>query len=95
MEDSQIVDLYWQRSDQAILETEVKYGSYCRKIAANILENSEDSEECVSDTWLSAWNSMPNNRPEKLLPYLGRICRNHALDILKGRNKIKRGGRGK
>lgn len=92
MEDSQIVNLYWQRSEQAISETEVKYGSYCHKIATNILENSEDSEECVSDTWLSAWNSMPKNRPAKLLPYLGRICRNHALDILKGRTRIKRGG---
>jgi RNA polymerase sigma factor (sigma-70 family) len=92
MKDSRIVDLYWQRSEQAISETEAKYGSYCRKIASNILENSEDSEECVSDTWLSAWNSMPTNRPAKLLPYLGRICRNHALDILKGRSRIKRGG---
>ena len=59
MEDKQIVDLYWQRSEMAVSETERKYGRYCRYIAFHILGNEEDSEECVNDTYLRAWNSMP------------------------------------
>ena len=58
MEDSQIIDLYWARLEQAIQETDTKYGGYCRAIAHNILKSMEDSEECVSDTWLRAWNAM-------------------------------------
>ena len=73
MNDREIVNLYWQRAETAITETERKYGSYCHTIAYNILENVEDSEECVSDTWLSAWNTMPDRRPERLSPFLGRI----------------------
>ena len=79
MNDREIVDLYWRRSEQAIKETIQKYGMYCHIIAYNILENTEDAEECVNDTWLSAWNSMPNNRPERLNPFLAKITRNHAL----------------
>ena len=63
MEDSTIVDLYWQRSEQAITETERKYGNYCHTIAMRIVNNREDAEECVNDTWLGAWNSMPENKP--------------------------------
>ena len=58
MNGREIVNLYWQRSEQTITETEQKYGRYCHVIANNILENSEDSEECVNDTWMSAWNAM-------------------------------------
>ena len=79
MNDREIVNLYWQRSEQAISETERKYGSYCHIIAYNILENSEDSEECVNDTWMSAWNAMPDKRPDRLSPFLARITRNFAL----------------
>ena len=92
MEDKNIVDLYWQRSERAIEETERKYGGYCRSIARNILSDSRDSEECVSDTWLSAWNSMPKNRPSALTAYLGKICRNHALSRLQYNKCLKRGG---
>ena len=60
MEDHQIVDLYWARDEQAIQETDHKYGKKCRMIAWNILSNEYDAEECVSDTWLNAWNSMPD-----------------------------------
>ena len=63
MEDSAIVELYWQRADEAIPETERKYGRYCRRIAYNITASHEDAEECVNDTWLGAWNAMPDNLP--------------------------------
>lgn len=69
MNDREIVNLFWQRSEQAIKETEQKYGRYCHIIAYNILENSEDSEECVNDTWMSAWNSMPDKRPGAAQPF--------------------------
>ncbi|MDO5337573.1 MAG: sigma-70 family RNA polymerase sigma factor [Eubacteriales bacterium] len=80
MEDKDIVNLYWARDERAITESDLKYGKYCRSIARNILKNEQDTEECINDTFLSAWNSMPKNRPEHLLPYLGRITRNLALD---------------
>lgn len=80
LEDCAIVELYWQRSEEAICETARKYGAYCRTIIRNILGSSEDTEECENDTWLSAWNAMPTKRPDRLAPFLGRIARNHALD---------------
>lgn len=80
MEDMQIVELYWQRSEEAISWTMKKYGSYCRAIIHNILGSPQDEEECASDTWLSAWNAIPPARPARLAPFLGRIARNHALD---------------
>lgn len=80
MEDAKIVDLYWERSESAISESNKKYGKYCRYIANNILNSKEDSEECVNDTWISAWNSMPNQRPSKLQAFLGKITRNLALN---------------
>ena len=80
MEDKQIVDLYWSRSEDAIRETEKKYGSYCRKIAMNILSNELDAEECVNDTYLKAWEAMPPHRPERLSTFLGRITRNLSLN---------------
>ncbi|MBR2552363.1 MAG: RNA polymerase subunit sigma, partial [Erysipelotrichaceae bacterium] len=78
MDDYEIVELYWQRSENAIRESDRKYGRYCFKIAQNILFDRSDSEECVNDTWLRAWESMPPNRPERLGAYLGRITRNLA-----------------
>ena len=82
MEDTAIVALYWARDEQALAETAAKFGAYCRKIADNILHSAHDVEECENDTWLAAWNSMPDNRPARLAPYLGRITRNLALDRL-------------
>ena len=92
MEDKQIVDLYWQRSDKAIIETNQKYGRYCHAIAFNICGTEEDAEECVNDTWLSAWNLMPDKRPKVLSAFLGRITRNFALNRMKAKNRLKRGG---
>ena len=92
MEDKQIVDLYWQRSEQAIPETAAKYGSYCRTIAYNILSDAQDAEECVNDTYLKAWNSMPTNRPSRLAPYLGKLSRWISLTRLRERGALRRGG---
>lgn len=91
MEDKQIVDLYWMRSEDAIVQTDKKYGKYCHTIAYNILNNSEDSEECVSDTYLKAWNSLPPRRPAKLSAFLGKITRNLSLDKYRYLSAEKRG----
>ena len=92
MEDKQIVDLYWQRSDRAISETNQKYGRYCRSIAYNICGIDEDAEECVSDTWFRAWNLMPDQRPTVLSAFLGRITRSISIDRIKAKNRLRRGG---
>lgn len=91
MEDKQIIDLYIERSETAISETANKYGKYCHHIAYNILYNSEDSEECVNDTYLRAWNNIPPQIPEQLKAFLGKITRNLALDKYKYYNRDKRG----
>ena len=92
MEDAAIVALYWQRDEAAIAETDRKYGRYCRSIAQNILASPEDAEECVSDTWLSAWNAMPPQRPGSLPPFLGRIVRNLSISRWRRSHAQKRGG---
>ena len=79
MEDHAIVNLYWSRNPEAIQRTGEKYGGYCRAIARNILPDCRDAEECVNDTWLNAWNAMPENRPGLLAPFLGKITRNLAF----------------
>ena len=91
MEDSRIVQLYWDRSEQAIQETDTKYGRYCYSIAYNVLENSEDSEESVSDTYMAAWNALPSQRPSALAPFLGKITRNLSINRWRSRNTHKRG----
>lgn len=92
MEDNQIIDLYWERSEDAISVTAAKYGRYCFRIANNILSNREDSEESVNDTYLAAWNIMPSKRPQILATFLGKITRNISLDRWKMRTAKKRGG---
>lgn len=92
MEDTQIIALYWGREEDAIVQTEQKYGAYCRTIAENILVCPQDSEECVSDTWLAAWNAIPPQRPRLLSAFLGRITRNLALSRLRKKNALRRGG---
>ena len=92
MEDAAIVELYWQRSERAIRETERQYGGYCHRIARNICGTCEDAEECVSDTWLRAWNLMPDKRPTVLSVFLGGITRQLALDRIKASRRKKRGG---
>lgn len=91
MEDREIVELYWQRDEAAIAESAAKYGKYCGSIAYNILHSSEDSEECVNDTYLRAWNAIPPHRPNRLSTFLGKITRNLALNKYKGYNAKKRG----
>ena len=79
MDDSKIVDLYFERSESAIVETDKKYGRLCRHIAMNILGNTDDSNECVNDTYLGAWNTIPPEKPNKFSAFIGRITRNLAL----------------
>lgn len=92
MEDSGIVELYWARSEQAIHETRSKYGAYCFSIANNILPYREDAEECVNDTWLAAWDSIPPNRPKALSTFLGKLTRRISIDRWRKLSAAKRGG---
>ena len=80
MEDTKIVELFWQRDQAAITQSNQKYGKYCYAIAYGILSSREDSEECVSDTWHNAWNAIPPEKPARLQAFFGRITRNLALD---------------
>ncbi len=92
MEDAKIVELYWNRDQSAITQTASKYGSYCMAIAGNILGNHEDAEECVNDTYMQAWNSMPTHRPAVLSTFLGKITRNLSFNRYKYERAKKRGG---
>lgn len=92
MDDAKIVQLYWDRNEQAIPATANKYGNYCTSIAKNILGNHEDAEECVNDTYMNAWNSMPPHRPNILSTFLGKIVRNLSLNRYKHNTVDKRGG---
>ena len=92
LEDSQIIEFYWQKNTDAISETANKYGAYCFTIADNILQNTEDSEECVNDTWLHAWNAIPPQWPNALRIFLARITRNLSFDRFNARKAKKRGG---
>ena len=91
MDDKQILELYNERSETALSETAEKYGKYCHYIAYNILFNLQDSEECVNDTYLKAWQTIPPQYPSKLSTYLGKITRNLALNRYKYYNRQKRG----
>lgn len=91
MNDDDIIQLYWDRDDKAISATSEKYGYYCKAIAKNILNSEEDADECVNDTYLSAWHSMPTHRPEKLSAYLGKITRNLSFNRYKHDRAEKRG----
>lgn len=92
MEDAEIIRLYEERDQQAISRSQERYGGYCYSIGYNILYSKEDTEECVNETWLKAWNAIPPQKPGKLSVFLGSITRNLALDRYKGRKRIKRGG---
>lgn len=92
MDDQAIVQLYWNRSEAAIAETDRKYGHYCFSIAHNILNNTEDSQECVSDTYLAAWRAMPPKKPAILSTFLGKITRRLSIDRWRTRTAYKRGG---
>lgn len=92
MDDQKIVELYWQRDQTAIAETQTKYGAYCYAIAAHILGNHEDAVECENDTYFHAWNSMPPNKPERLSTFLAMITRRLSLDKWRKKYAAKRGG---
>lgn len=92
MDDNAILDLFRERSEDAIVQVQIKYGNYCRSIAYGILSSEEDSEECVNDTYMRAWNSIPPHIPERLSAYLGKITRNLSIDRLRRKGTGKRGG---
>ena len=92
MQDFEIIALYYERNEQAISESSGKYGKYCLSIAHNILRNMQDAEECVNDTWLCAWKSIPPARPDSLQLYLGGITRHVSLDRYRRAHREKRGG---
>ena len=90
MKDDQIVALYWARDPRAISETKTCYESKLLRLAENILRDMRDSEECVNDTYLKAWQTIPPQRPIYLFAFLARICRNEALGRIDWRNAAKR-----
>lgn len=92
MQDDRIIELFWQRDEAAIEQTDEKYGSYCSSIAMQILENRESVKECVNDTWLRAWESIPPQRPSALRLFLGKITRNLSLNRARDLAREKRGG---
>ena len=92
MEDTAIVDLYFARDEAALAESSRKYGSFCMAVAMNILSVREDAEECVNDTWLTAWHKIPPEKPVCLRAFLGAITRNLSLDRLRTLRRGKRGG---
>ena len=92
MEDNAIIDLYWSRSEEAITQTDAKYGRYCYRIAYNILTNRQDAEESVSDTYLAAWNHIPPTRPDVFSTFLGRITRNISISRWRAMGAQRRGG---
>ena len=92
MEDRDIIDLYFKRSEDAITQTDLKYGKLCYSIAYNVLSSREDSEESVSDTYLAAWNQIPPTRPRYFPGFLGRIVRNLSINRWEAMQAKKRGG---
>lgn len=90
MDDTQLLDLYWQRNESAIGETDKRYGGKLHGLANRIVENREDGEECVSDTYFAAWNAIPPRRPNYFFAWLAKVCRNFAFGILDKRNAEKR-----
>ena len=90
MEDSRIIDLFLNRDEQAIEETTEKYGANIRKIAGSILGNREDTEECVNDSLLRTWNTIPPNRPKKLSVYLALVTRQISIDAYRKNHRQKR-----
>lgn len=91
MTDEIIISLFFQRNEVAIEETNKKYGAYCFQIANNILNSREDSEECLNDTWMKAWNSIPPTHPQNLKLFLAKIVRNLSFNKYKAKYTCKRG----
>ena len=89
---SQIVNMYWERNEKAVEETQKKYGSFCYSVAYSILCNEEDAKESVNDTYLDAWNSIPPHKPSVLSAFLGKITRRISIDKWRNKNAVRRGG---
>lgn len=92
MEDKKIIQLFFERNEEAISAVSQKYGRYCEIIAKNVIGNNFDAEECINDTLLDVWNSIPPNNPENLRTYVGKIARNNAINRIKSDTAQKRGG---
>ena len=92
MTDSQIIELYWARNEDAIKQTDYVYGSKLHYLAQRIVQNFEDAQECVSDTYLKTWDTIPPKRPEYFFAYIAKICRNFALGVLDWKSAAKRKG---
>lgn len=92
MDDREIIELYFCRSERAVTAVTEKYGKYCRFIAESILHSVQDSEECVNDVLMRTWETIPPKRPNCLMTFLGRLTRNLALDKLRHMTAEKRGG---
>lgn len=92
LSDSEIIDLYWSRDEQAIMQTDIKYRAYLLTVAENILQDDLDSEECLNDTYIAAWNSMPPRRPNVLKAFLSTIIRRKALVVYRNSHRQKRIG---
>ncbi len=90
MKDEAIVELYWERDENALSESRKSYGNYCMYIARNLLGDIKDSEECLDDVLLAAWNSIPPHRPSNLKTYLGKLARETAVDCLRRKSALKR-----
>ena len=90
MKDTDIITLYNQRDERAIYETHQKYGDYCMSISLGILHNHQDAEECVNDTYLHTWKSIPPKQPSVLRTYLGKLTRNISIDRLRTRRRARR-----
>lgn len=90
MEDNEIIDLFYARSEQAILALSEKYGPICRKVAVNILKNPLDAEECINDAYLGVWNTIPPQRPGRLSAYVCRIVRNLSITKYHANTAVKR-----
>ncbi len=91
MEDAQIIDLYFERDEEAIRQTEIKYGAYLMTIATNILRDEEDCKECVNDSYFKLWSAIPPTRPQIFKAFAGRITRNQALNMYEAMNADRRG----
>ena len=92
MNDSEIIELYWNKNSKAISASMEQYGAYCFSVANGILADAQDSEECVNDTWLRAWNAIPPTRPTVLKVFFAKITRHLSFDRYKARKSLKRGG---
>lgn len=92
MRETEIIGQFFARDEAALTSVQSEYGAYCSTIARNILWDKEDVEECLNDTWLKAWNTIPPKRPQSLLAYLGRVTRNGALNMVRDQNRQKRAG---